>query len=77
MTREMQIAVERAAKAAQSDPLVEALEAIEFMLQVWESLTSESANLMRREDLDNLARGAIKIRAVLAKYAPDREGGVE
>lgn len=77
MTREMAIAVERAARAAQTDALVEALGAIGYMLKMWESLSSESANLMRREDLDNLARGAIKIRAVLAKYAPDREGGAE
>lgn len=75
MTRELEIAVERAARAAQSDALVEALEAIGYMLKMWESLSSESANLMLREDLNNLARGAIKIRAVLAKYAPDREGG--
>lgn len=56
MTRELAIAVERAARAAQTDPLVEALEALRAAL----------------DDVDDWRGLACSI---LAKYAPDSEGG--
>lgn len=67
MTRELQIAVERAARAAQTDALVEALGVIQSLCHIADSECS-------REDADwRWARA----RAVLAKYAPDKEGGAE
>lgn len=69
MTRELEIAVERAARAAQSDPLVEALEALR-----------ELVKCVRNEDeyggctMDDALIDADEI---LAKYAPDREGGAK
>ena len=42
------------------------LAACEGMIQKWETLSSESANLMVRRDLDELARGALQLRAAIA-----------
>lgn len=67
MNRELEIAVERAARAAVVDPLVEALEA----LQECEETLRWLGNDARIEDAWNRAR------AILAKYAPDRAGGGE
>lgn len=67
MTREMQIAVERAARAAQTDPLVEALEALR-----------ELAKCVRNEDEyggGTMDDALIDADEILAKYAPDAEGG--
>lgn len=69
MTREMKIAVERAAKAAETDPLVEALEAMRIVyVQLGEYREGDGA---AKYHARNIAR------AVLAKYAPDRAGGGE
>lgn len=68
MTRELQIAVERAAQAAETDPLVEALEAMRKLVNslAWEENRSGTTY-----------SGYEEARAVLAKYAPDKEGGAE
>lgn len=67
MTREMQIAVERAAQAAQSDPLVEALEALRQLVFCFDHGNGSAA----------WDKVLCRARRVLAKYAPDREGGAE
>ena len=43
------------------------LEACQSFIARWETLSSESANMMERRDLDNLARSATAIRAAIAK----------
>ena len=43
------------------------LSACEGFIKRWEALSNESANLMMRRDLDNLARAAVEIRAAIAK----------
>lgn len=70
MTRELAIAVERAARAAQTDPLVEALEALQQILDVVD-------DHHYRGDDEDVAMAADHARAVLAKYAPDSEGGAK
>ena len=69
MTRELQIAVERAAQAAQTDPLVEALEALRDLVARCDGEQGV------REDGSNI--DTTKQHAILAKYAPDSEGGAE
>ena len=84
MNRELEIAVERAARAAVVDPLVEALEALEYAHRTISELEHRTSQFVRgdlvafpvallpqaRVVRDNAAH-------VLAKYAPDRAGGGE
>lgn len=67
MNREMQIAVNRAAQAAQSDPLVEALEALRELVKCVQD--EDKYGGVTTDD------ALIDARAVLAKYRPEREGG--
>ena len=70
MTREMQIAVERAARAAQTDPLVEALAALQ-------SLLDQVDDHHYRDDDESVALAADHARYILAEYAPDKKGGAD
>lgn len=51
------------------------LAACEGFINRWETLSSESANLMERRDLDNLARAATAIRLAIARAKGEKGGG--
>ena len=75
VNRELEIAVERAARAAVVDPLVEAIEALRAVVRYCVTPGGVPDNGRGRTPNQNRAISAAN--RVLAKYAPDRAGGGE